>query len=70
MTPNGRPIVSRISDEKLGDVNTRGRDQGGVFIAAGHGAWGIAHAPGTGLVMTELIEGRRTSAKIEALRLS
>jgi glycine/D-amino acid oxidase-like deaminating enzyme len=40
-----------------------------VFIAAGHGAWGISHAPGTGLVLAELMEGRPTSAKTEALRL-
>jgi len=40
-----------------------------VFIAAGHGAWGISHAPGTGLVLAEMMEGRPTSAKVEALRL-
>ncbi|RMZ71630.1 FAD dependent oxidoreductase superfamily [Pyrenophora seminiperda CCB06] len=69
VTSSGRPIVSRIPDEKLGGVKTRDGSNGGVFIAAGHGAWGISHAPGTGLVLSELIEGRPTSAKIEALRL-
>ncbi|OAL00755.1 FAD dependent oxidoreductase [Phaeosphaeriaceae sp. SRC1lsM3a] len=69
VTSSGRPIVSRIADEKLGHVKTRGGAHGGVFIAAGHGAWGISHAPGTGLVLSELIEGRRPSAKIEALQL-
>ncbi|CAO2647767.1 Nn.00g086890.m01.CDS01 [Neocucurbitaria sp. VM-36] len=69
ITSSGRPLVSRIPDEKLGSVKTRGGGDGGVFIAAGHGAWGISHAPGTGLVLAELIEGRQTSAKIEALRL-
>ncbi|EDU51332.1 FAD dependent oxidoreductase [Pyrenophora tritici-repentis] len=69
VTSSGRPIVSRIPDEKLGSVKTRDGANGGVFIAAGHGAWGISHAPGTGLVLSELIEGRKTSAKIEALRL-
>jgi glycine/D-amino acid oxidase-like deaminating enzyme len=69
VTSSGRPLVSRIPDEKLGGVRTRGGGDGGVFIAAGHGAWGISHAPGTGLVLAELMEGRPTSAKIEALRL-
>ncbi|KAF1842465.1 FAD dependent oxidoreductase-like protein superfamily [Cucurbitaria berberidis CBS 394.84] len=69
ITSSGRPLVSRIPDEKLGKIKTRGGGEGGVFIAAGHGAWGISHAPGTGLVLAELIEGRQTSAKIEALRL-
>lgn len=69
VTSSGRPIVSRIPDEKLGHLKTRGGALGGVFIAAGHGAWGISHAPGTGLVLSELIEGRKPSAKIEALRL-
>ncbi|KAH9871921.1 hypothetical protein J1614_006179 [Plenodomus biglobosus] len=69
VTSSGRPLVSRIRDEKLGGVRTKGGAQGGVFIAAGHGAWGISHAPGTGLVMAELIEDRPTSAKVEALQL-
>lgn len=69
VTSSGRPLVSRIGDEKLGGVRTKGGAQGGVFIAAGHGAWGISHAPGTGLVMAELIEDRPTSAKVEALQL-
>ncbi|KAF1831335.1 FAD dependent oxidoreductase [Decorospora gaudefroyi] len=69
VTSSGRPIVARIADEELGGVKTRGGGSGGVFIAAGHGAWGISHAPGTGLVLAELIEGRPPSAKIEALRL-
>jgi glycine/D-amino acid oxidase-like deaminating enzyme len=69
VTSSGRPLVSRIHDEKLGGVKTRGGGDGGVFIAAGHGAWGISHAPGTGLVLAEMMEGRSTSAEVEALRL-
>ncbi len=69
MTSNGRPIITRISDSKLGDVSTLGEIQGGVFVAAGHGAWGVSHGPGTGLIMSELIEGRRTSVKMEPFRL-
>ncbi|KAF2032335.1 FAD dependent oxidoreductase [Setomelanomma holmii] len=69
VTSSGRPIVARIPDEKLGGLKTRGKGEGGVFIGAGHGAWGISHAPGTGLVLSELIEGRQPSAKIDALQL-
>jgi glycine/D-amino acid oxidase-like deaminating enzyme len=69
VTSSGRPIVSRIPDEMLGGIKTRGDAQGGVYVAAGHGAWGITHAPGTGLVLAEMLQGRTPSAKIEALRL-
>jgi glycine/D-amino acid oxidase-like deaminating enzyme len=69
VTSSGRPIVSRIPDEKLGGIKTKDGGNGGVYIAAGHGAWGISHAPGTGLVLSELMEGRQTSAKVDALQL-
>ncbi|KAF1933094.1 FAD dependent oxidoreductase [Didymella exigua CBS 183.55] len=69
VTPSGRPLVTRVPDERLGGVRTRGGGEGGVFIAAGHGAWGISQGPGTGLVLAELMEGRPTSANIDALRL-
>ncbi|KAG9192093.1 hypothetical protein G6011_10827 [Alternaria panax] len=69
VTSSGRPIVSRIPDDQLGGIKTKDGENGGVYIAAGHGAWGISHAPGTGLVLSEMIEGRETSAKVQALRL-
>ncbi|KAF2241632.1 FAD dependent oxidoreductase-like protein superfamily [Trematosphaeria pertusa] len=70
VTGSGRPIVCRVPDEQLGGgLKTRGGGDGGVFIAAGHGAWGISQSPGTGLVMSELIEGRPTSANLSALVL-
>lgn len=70
VSASGRPLVCRVPDTKLGNgIKTRGGGAGGVFIAGGHGAWGISQAPGTGLVMAELIEGRKTSANISALVL-
>lgn len=70
VSASGRPLVCRVADEKLGSgMKTQGGCAGGVFIAAGHGAWGISQAPGTGFVMAELIEGRPTSANISALVL-
>ncbi|OCL03809.1 FAD dependent oxidoreductase-like protein [Glonium stellatum] len=70
VTSSGRPTISRIPDERLGtNISTRGGSEGGVFVAAGHGAWGISQAPGTGLCMAELMEGSPTSANIQALAL-
>ncbi|KAF2727959.1 FAD dependent oxidoreductase-like protein superfamily [Polyplosphaeria fusca] len=70
VTSSGRPIVARIPDAKLGTgLKTKSGAQGGVYMAAGHGAWGIAQAPGTGLCLAELMEGRDTSANIKALTL-
>ncbi|PVI06210.1 FAD dependent oxidoreductase-like protein superfamily [Periconia macrospinosa] len=67
VTASGRPIVCRIPEENLGGLKTQGG--GGVFIATGHGAWGISLAPGTGFVLSELIQGRAPSANISALAL-
>ncbi|OCK85832.1 FAD dependent oxidoreductase [Lepidopterella palustris CBS 459.81] len=70
VTSSGRPIISRVADEKLGGgISTREGSEGGVFVAAGHGAWGISQAPATGLCMAELVEGLPTSANIKALAL-
>ncbi|KAF2865903.1 FAD dependent oxidoreductase-like protein superfamily [Massariosphaeria phaeospora] len=70
VTGSGRPVISRIPDAKLGGgFKTRGGGEGGVFVAAGHGAWGISQAPGTGLCLSELVEGRETSVNIAALAL-
>ncbi|KAF2019636.1 FAD dependent oxidoreductase [Aaosphaeria arxii CBS 175.79] len=70
VTSSGRPIVARIPDEKLGaGIKTRPGKEGGVFVAAGHGAWGISQAPGTGLCLAELVEGREPSANLSALVL-
>ena len=70
VTGSGRPIVSRIPDAKLGGgLSTKQDADGGVYIAAGHGAWGITQGPGTGLCLAELVEGRKTSADLTALAL-
>ena len=68
VTPKGTPILSRVSGERLG-IKTSKDGQGGVFTAVGHGPWGISLAPGTGKVMAEMIQGQRTSARIDGLAL-
>ncbi|MCJ1392023.1 hypothetical protein MMC18_004890 [Xylographa bjoerkii] len=61
---NGVPIVGRVDDGVLGV-----KSEGGVWIAAGHGPWGISLSLGTGKVMSEMLEGRQTSANVRRLAL-
>lgn len=70
VTNSGLPIISRIPDEVLGqDVGARPGPEGGVFLAAGHGPWGISLSLGTGKVLAQMVQGRETSADISRLSL-
>ena len=66
ITKSGMPVIGRISDDKLG-ISTRSGADGGVFVAAGHGPWGISLSLGTGKVMSELMLAKDPSADIDAL---
>jgi len=68
VTSKGVPILARIPDKSLGGFETR-VGEGGIWIAAGHGPWGISNSLGTGKVMAEMIQGRPTSADISGLGL-
>lgn len=75
VTNHGSPIISRVGDELLGtdiktgslDGSSEGRKKGGVFIAAGHGPWGISLSLGTGKLVAEMVDGVNTSADITGL---
>ncbi|KAL2136405.1 hypothetical protein VTI74DRAFT_3839 [Chaetomium olivicolor] len=68
VTSWGTPIVSRIQDQDLGaGTATKPGGEGGVFVAAGHGPWGIAMSLGTGMVLAEMVQGRKLSADIGGL---
>lgn len=67
VAPGGKPILCRVKDNKLGKGVSGISDGGGLFVAAGHGPWGISLSLGTGKVMSELMLGEKTSAKIDAL---
>ncbi|KAK4125036.1 nucleotide-binding domain-containing protein [Parathielavia appendiculata] len=68
ITSWGTPIISRIRDQDLGaGMATRGGAEGGVFVAAGHGPWGIAMSLGTGIVLAEMVQGLKLSADISGL---
>ena len=67
VTRKGVPILCQIPDEELGGIETRHGADGGVFVAAGHGPWGISHSLGTGKVMAEMLERQKLSANVRAL---
>lgn len=69
VTESGNPILARVPDEDLGGVETKEGVEGGVYIAAGHGPWGISMALGTGKVMQEMMEGEDMSADVSRLGL-
>ena len=62
----GRPIVARIEDDRLGN-KVRMAKGGGVYVAAGHGPWGISLSLGTGKVMAEMVQGLKTSVRVDGL---
>ncbi|KAI1772710.1 FAD dependent oxidoreductase [Hypoxylon cercidicola] len=70
VTDSGTPILGRIPDTCLGpSVKTRPGPEGGVYLAAGHGPWGISMSLGTGKVMAEMVQGRELSADVSRLAL-
>lgn len=69
VTERGTPILGRIPDEDLGGIKTRHDSEGGIWLAAGHGPWGISMALGTGKVMAEMMQGEPTSASVRGLGL-
>lgn len=60
-TNRGTPIV--------GPARKGNEGEEGVWIAAGHGPWGISLSLGTGKVVSEMVEGKGVSADIKGLRL-
>ena len=62
----GRPIIGEIEENRLG-VKFKMAKGGGVYVAAGHGPWGISLSLGTGKVMAEMVQGIQTSARVDEL---
>ncbi|KZT25072.1 FAD dependent oxidoreductase-like protein superfamily [Neolentinus lepideus HHB14362 ss-1] len=62
VTKTGVPFVGKIDEQNLGE-GIKGR----VFVASGHGPWGISLSLGTGKVVSELVVGKETSADISLL---
>ncbi|RHZ55563.1 uncharacterized protein CDV56_106788 [Aspergillus thermomutatus] len=64
VSARGVPFVARVDDDLLGELKTgsrnrteTGRGKGGVFIASGHGPWGISLSLGTGKVIAQMVKG-------------
>ncbi|OBS19869.1 hypothetical protein FPOA_11594 [Fusarium poae] len=68
VSERGTPYITRIEDVDLrqGYSTRKGKD-GGVYVATGHGPWGISLSLGTGKVMAEMMQGRELSADITKL---
>ncbi|UKZ72024.1 uncharacterized protein TrAtP1_012962 [Trichoderma atroviride] len=67
VTNRGTPYIARLTNEKLAkDTNLEGQE-GGFFIAAGHGPWGISLSLGTGKVVAEMLSGKPLSVDISSL---
>ncbi|RGP63010.1 FAD dependent oxidoreductase superfamily [Fusarium longipes] len=71
VSERGTPYITRIDDVDLrqGYGTRKGKD-GGVYVATGHGPWGISLSLGTGKVMAEMMQGRDLSADISELGYS
>ncbi|KAJ5770910.1 uncharacterized protein N7511_002961 [Penicillium nucicola] len=64
----GVPTIGKIHDLLLGG-GTKASSSGGVFIAAGHGPWGISLSLGTGKVISEMIQKQDTSVDVTGLEV-
>lgn len=64
-TPTGGPFVSRLSAKQLGGVTFAGG--GSVFVATGHGPWGISLSLGTGLAVARMVRGEEVGIDVGGL---
>lgn len=64
----GTPVVCKVDDDLLGN-GIRTNSLGGVFVAAGHGPWGISLSLGTGRVVADMVEGVQPRADVSELGL-
>lgn len=71
VSKHGTPIVSKVPRNLLGNKASTDSEEtsgsGGVFVATGHGPWGISLSLGTGKVVAEMIQGVRTSTDVSGL---
>lgn len=51
VSESGVPIISRVENISI-------KGAGGLYIASGHGPWGISLSLGTGFVVSEVLQGR------------
>ncbi|KIW66673.1 hypothetical protein PV04_05982 [Phialophora macrospora] len=65
ISQRGTPLIGALDGK---DVGLPAGDSG-VYIASGHGPWGISLSLGTGKVMSEMLMGQKPSANVRGLRV-
>jgi glycine/D-amino acid oxidase-like deaminating enzyme len=53
VSESGMPIISQVKD-------IRTNSGGGLYVASGHGPWGITLSLGTGFVVSEMLQGNKS----------
>lgn len=56
-TPSGRPMTSAVPPDQLSGGFGYAGSSGNVFLCWGHGSYGITLGPGTGKLMSQIIQG-------------
>lgn len=63
MTPKGTPVIGRIPlSGGLYGKNFR------LWVGSGHGPWGISMSLGTGMVLSQMVLGRKASVDVTKLQ--
>ncbi|EXJ58189.1 hypothetical protein A1O7_05614 [Cladophialophora yegresii CBS 114405] len=65
ISQRGTPHIGAIDGKDLG----LRAGNSGVYIASGHGPWGISLSLGTGKVMSEMLMGQKPGADVRGLRV-
>ncbi|KAK0874486.1 hypothetical protein LTR87_011521 [Friedmanniomyces endolithicus] len=68
VSQSGVPIIQQIPHRALG-LGSSGKPGAKVWIASGHGPWGISMSLGTGAVMSDLVSGQQPSVDVSGLRV-
>ncbi|KAL1304290.1 hypothetical protein AAFC00_000695 [Neodothiora populina] len=62
VSTSGRPIISPVAGVQISGG-------GSLYVATGHGPWGITLSLGTGLVVSEMLQGKEPSVPIAPFAL-
>ena len=63
-TPKGTPVIGQIPLRGGGSYGKRFR----LWVGSGHGPWGISMSLGTGMVLSQMVLGRKTSVDVTELQ--
>ncbi|GFF49137.1 splicing factor U2AF 23 kDa subunit [Aspergillus lentulus] len=75
ISAHGVPFVTRVDEHLLGGLKTGSRNRckdgtaRGVFVASGHGPWGISLSLGTGKVIAQMVEGVEPDVDVSGLAI-